>query len=84
MYVVFISFVDSFVIMFIDDVLVYSNDKEEHENHLPIILGFLKEKQLYTKCSKYEFWLSLVSFFRHKVSKEGVEVDLQKVEAVKN
>ena len=57
---VFRPYLDSFVIVFIDDILIYSRTKEEHEHHLRIVLGILKEKKLYAKFSKCEFWLSSV------------------------
>ena len=59
---VFRPYLDSFVIVFIDDILIYSRTKEEHEHHLRIVLGILKEKKLYAKFSKCEFWLSSVAF----------------------
>ncbi|WMV26697.1 hypothetical protein MTR67_020082 [Solanum verrucosum] len=81
---VFKPFLDSFVIVFIDDILVYSKSEEEHANHLRIVLGVLREQKLYAKFSKYEFWLKSVAFLGHVVSKEGVMVDHQKIEAVRN
>lgn len=79
---VFIEFLDKFVVVFIDDILVYSKNEEEHENHLRLILGKLRENQLYAKFSKCEFWLSQVAFLGHIVSAGGVAVDPAKVEAV--
>lgn len=81
---IFKSYLDSFMIVFNDDILVYSKSKEEHENHLRIVLCLLKEKKYYTKFSKYEFWLASVPFLGHVVSKQGVMVDPQKIEIVKN
>ena len=81
---VFKPFLDSFVIVFIDDILVYSKSKEEHADHLRILLGVLGKQKLYAKFSKCEFWLESVAFLGHVVSKEGVMVDPQKIEAVKN
>ncbi|XP_015075341.1 uncharacterized protein LOC107019330 [Solanum pennellii] len=80
---VFRPYLDSFVIVFLDDILIYSRTKEEHEHHLRIVLGILKEK-LYAKFSKCEFWLSLVAFLGHVVSKEGIMVDPKKIEAVRD
>ncbi|XP_015075331.1 uncharacterized protein LOC107019315 [Solanum pennellii] len=80
---VFSPYLDSFVIVFIDDILIYSRTKEEHEHHLRIVLGILKEKKLYAKFSKCEFWLSSVSFLGHVVSKEGIMVDPKKIEAIR-
>ncbi|XP_058760552.1 uncharacterized protein LOC131633895 [Vicia villosa] len=74
----------SFVVIFIDDILVYSRTPEDHEEHLQIVLSTLREKQLYAKFSKCEFWLSEVSFLGHVISGGGVAVDPSKVEAVVN
>ncbi|XP_069154406.1 uncharacterized protein [Solanum lycopersicum] len=81
---VFRPYLDSFVIVFIDDILIYSRSKEEHEHHLRIVLGILKEKKLYAKFSKCEFWLSSIAFLGHVVSKEGIMVDPKKIEAVRD
>ena len=78
---VFEEYLVKFVIVFIDDILVYSRTMEEHELHLKIVLEKLMEKRLYTKFSKCEFWLEKVRFLGH-VSKEGISVDPSKVEAV--
>ena len=79
---VFEEYLDKFVIVFIDDILVYSSTMEEHELHLKIVLEKLREKRLYTKFSKCEFWLEKVAFLGHVVSKEGISMDSSKVEAV--
>ena len=79
---VFRPYLDSFVIVFIDDILIYCCSKEEHEHHLSIVLGILKEKKLNAKFSKCEFWLSSIAFLEHLVSKEGIMVDPKKIEAV--
>ena len=68
--------------MFIDDILVYSESRKEHEEHLKTVLQILKENKLYAKFSKCEFWLDQVAFLGHVVSKEGVAVDSSKIEAV--
>ncbi|KAL4028402.1 hypothetical protein IC575_011598 [Cucumis melo] len=81
---IFHRYLDQFVIVFIDDILVYSVDRESHEEHLRIVLQTLREKQLYAKFSKCEFWLEQVVFLGHVVSAKGVSVDPQKVEAVVN
>ena len=81
---IFKPYLDLFVIVFIDDILVYSKSKKEHEEHLRIVLGMLREKKLYAKFSKCEFWLDSVSFLGHVVSKDGVMVDPSKIETVRN
>ena len=81
---VFQSYVDQFVVVFIDDILVYSKDAQEHEQHLKIVLQTLREKKLYAKLSKCDFWLKEVSFLGHIVSMEGIRVDLIKIEVVVN
>ena len=70
--------------VFIDDILVYSNSREEYEEHLRITLQLLRNNQLYAKLEKCEFWLTQVSFFGHIISKEGLAVDLSKIEAIIN
>ena len=81
---VFRPYVDQFVVVFIDDILVYSKDAREHEQHLRIVLETLREKKLYAKLSKCDFWLKEVSFLGHIVSAEGIRVDPAKIEAVVN
>ncbi|KAL0534048.1 hypothetical protein IC582_028325 [Cucumis melo] len=78
----FWEFLDTFVIVFIDDILIYSKTEAEHEEHLRIVLQTLRDNMLYTKFSKCEFWLKQVSFLGHVVSKAGVSVDPAKIEAV--
>ncbi|KAL0551627.1 hypothetical protein IC582_010716 [Cucumis melo] len=79
---VFREFLDTFVIVFIDDILIYSKTKAEHEEHLRMVLQTLRDNKLYAKFSKCEFWLKQVSFLGHVVSKAGVSVDPAKIEAV--
>ena len=79
---VFQPYLDKFVIVFIDDILVYSRNKEEHEQHLRIILQTLRKKQLYAKLSKWEFQIDEFVFLGHVISGWGVEVDLKKIEVV--
>ncbi|KAA0058399.1 pol protein [Cucumis melo var. makuwa] len=79
---VFREFLDTFVIVFIDDILIYSKTEAEHEEHLRMVLQTLRNNKLYAKFSKCEFWLKQVSFLGHVVSKAGVSVDPAKIEAV--
>ena len=82
MHKVFQPYLDQFVVVFVDDILIYSQSEEEHEDHLRIVLQVLRDRQLYAKFSKYEFWLTEVKFLGHIVSVSGVSVDPEKVEAV--
>lgn len=79
---VFKDYVDKFVIVFIDDILIYSQSTKDHEKHLRLILQRLKEEKLYAKFKKCEFWLEKVAFLGHIVSSEGISIDSSKVEAV--
>src|ERR1044072_6168336 len=79
---IFHPYLDNFVVVFIDYILIYSKNDEEHAEHLRVVLELLKEKKLYAKLSKCEFWLSEVSFLSHVISMNGVFVDPTKVEAV--
>ena len=81
---VFQPYLDQFVVIFIDDILVYSKSEEEHEKHLRIVLQTLRDHKLYAKFSKCEFWLNQVSFLGHIISEEGVEVDPAKVDDIVN
>ena len=81
---VFMPELDKFVVVFIDDILIYSKTKKEHAEHLRIVLTRLREHQLYAKFSKCEFWLDKVHFLGHVLSAEGVVVDSGKVEDVLN
>ncbi|XP_057506535.1 uncharacterized protein LOC130789736 [Actinidia eriantha] len=81
---VFRLFLDSFVIVFIDDILVYSRSQEEHEKHLRLVLQTLCEKQLYAKFSKCEFWLDSVAFLGYVISVEGIHVDPKRIKVVMN
>ena len=82
MHKVFQPYLDQFVVVFVDDILIYSKSKEDHEGHLRVVLQTLREHQLYTKFSKCELWLTEVRFLGHVVSASGVSVDPEKVEAV--
>ena len=70
--------------VFIDDILVYSKDAQEHEQHMRIVMETLREKKLYAKLGKCDFWLKKVSFLGHIASVEGIRVDLIKIVAVVN
>ena len=82
MHRVFQPYLDQFVVVFVDDILIYSQSEWEHEYHLRIVLQLLRDHQLYAKFSKCEFWLTEVRFLGHVVSASGVSVDPEKVEAV--
>jgi len=75
---------DKFVIVFIDDILIYSKTKEEHAEHLRKVLELLRKEKLYGKFSKCEFWLEEVHFLGHVVSKDGIHVDPSKIDSVRN
>jgi hypothetical protein len=79
---VFHEYLDKFVIVFIDDILVYSKSEKEHERHLRIVLETLRQQKLYAKFSKCEFWLNQVAFLGHVVSADGIIMDPSKVEAI--
>ena len=82
MHRIFQPYLDQFVVVFVDDILIYSQSEWEHEYHLRIILQLLRDHQLYVKFSKCEFWLTEVRFLGHVVSASGVSVNPEKVEAV--
>ncbi|GJR44675.1 putative reverse transcriptase domain-containing protein, partial [Tanacetum coccineum] len=77
-------YLDKFVIVFIDDILIYSKSKEDHEVHLKLVLELLKKERLFAKFSKCEFWLQEVHFLGHVVNRNGIHIYLSKIEAVKN
>nr|GFA71238.1 hypothetical protein [Tanacetum cinerariifolium] len=77
-------YIDRYVTVFIDDILIYSKNIKEHEGHLKLILKLLKEENLYAKFSKFEFWLSKVKFLGHMIDSEGIHVDPVKIEAIKD
>ncbi|GJT03169.1 putative reverse transcriptase domain-containing protein [Tanacetum coccineum] len=77
-------YLDKFVIVFIDDILIYSKSKQEHKEHLKIILELLKKEELYAKFSKCEFWIPKVQFLGHVIDSEGIHVDPAKIESIKD
>ena len=81
---IFQPYLDQFVIVFIDDILIYSGNKEHHEEHLRVVLQILRENQLYAKFSKCQFWLESVPFLGHVISPEGVSIHPEKTEAIVN
>ena len=81
---IFAPYLDSFIVVFIYDMIVYSKSREEHEQHLRMSLQLLRDNPLYAKLSKCEFWLEQVVFLRYIISKEGLAVDPTKIEAVVN
>jgi hypothetical protein len=79
---IFMEYLDKFVVVFIDDILIYSKNEEEHEEHLRLLLQKLREHELYAKFSKCEFWLKEVSFLGHIITNGGIAVDPSKVSGV--
>jgi hypothetical protein len=80
---VFIDYLDKFVIVFLDNILVYSKTEKEHEKHLRMVLQVLREHQLYAKLSKCSFYQRKIHYLGHIISKEGIAVDPEKVEAIR-
>ncbi|GKC06834.1 putative reverse transcriptase domain-containing protein [Tanacetum coccineum] len=74
-------YLDKFVIVFLDDILIYSRNKQEHADHLIIILELLKKEKLYAKFSKCDFWISIVQFLGHVIDSQGIHIDPAKIEA---
>jgi hypothetical protein len=81
---IFMDYLDKFVVVFIDDILIYSQSEEEHADHLMMVLQRLREHQLYAKLSKCEFWISEVMFLGHIINKEGLVVDPKNVTDILN
>ena len=82
MHRIFQPYLDQFVVVFVDDILIYSQSEWEHENHLRIVLQLLRDHQLYAKFSKCKFWAYWGEILGHVVLASGVSVDLEKVEVV--
>ena len=76
------KYLDKFVIVFIDDILIYSKNEQEHQNHLRIVLHILREHQLYAKFSKCEFYQGRIQYLGHVISEEGISVDPDKIKAI--
>ena len=82
MHRVFQPYLDQFVMVFVDDILIYSKSEEEYEDHLRVVLQVLRDHQLYAKFSKCEFWLTKVKFLGHVMSASGVLIDPKKVKDI--
>jgi hypothetical protein len=78
----FVEYLDKFVVVFIDDILVHSRSEEEHDEHLRLVLQKLRDHRLFAMLSKCVFWLKLVAFLGHIISKEGISVDPRMVQDV--
>ena len=81
---IFKPYLDQFVVVFIDDILVYSKNIEEHMRYLRIVFQTMREEKLFAKLSKCEFWLDSIVFLGYVISKEGISIDPKKIEAVVN
>ncbi|GJS52511.1 putative reverse transcriptase domain-containing protein [Tanacetum coccineum] len=77
-------YLDKFMIVFIDDILIYSKNKQEHNEHLKLILKLLKKEELYAKFSKCEFWIPKVKFLGHVIDSKGIHIDPTKIESIKD
>jgi hypothetical protein len=80
---IFRNYMDKFVIVFLDDTIIYSKSEEEHEHHLRLVLQVLREHQLYAKINKYYFYQEQIHCLEHIISEEGVAVDQEKIEAIR-
>jgi anti-sigma28 factor (negative regulator of flagellin synthesis) len=81
---VFMEYLDQFVVVFIDNILVYSQNEETHEDHLKLVLQKLRDNQLYAKFSKCDFWVKKVAFLGHIITNGGIKVDPGKISAILN
>ncbi|GKC95434.1 putative reverse transcriptase domain-containing protein [Tanacetum coccineum] len=77
-------FLDKFVIVFIEDILIYSKNKKEYEEHLKAVLELLKKEKLYAKFSKCEFWIPKVQFLSHVIYSQGIHMDPAKIKSIKD
>jgi hypothetical protein len=80
---VFRDYLDKFVIVFLDDILVYSMSEEENEQHMSMVMQVLREHQLYAKLSKCSFYQEKIHYLGHIISKDGIVVDPEKIEAIR-
>jgi hypothetical protein len=80
---IFKNYLDKFVIVFLDDILIYSKSEEEHEHHLRLVLQVLREHQLYAKLSKCSFYQKRIHYLEHIISEQGIAVDPEKIEAIR-
>ena len=80
---VFREYLDKFVIVFLDDILIYSKSEEEHEHQLKMVLQVLREHQLFAKLRKCSFYYKQIHYLGHVISKDGIAVDLEKIEAIR-
>jgi hypothetical protein len=78
------EYLDDFVVVFLDDILIYSQTEEEHERHLSLVLDSLRKNQFYAKLKKCPFWLSEVAFLGHVINQHGISVDPKNVASVVN
>src|SRR3954469_25815585 len=79
---IFMEYLDKFVVVYLDAILVYSKNEEEHAEHLCIILSKLREHKLYAKYSKCQFWLPEVTYLGHVISKDGIAVTPERIQAI--
>ena len=79
---IFMDYLDKFIVVYLDDILVFSKNKEEHAEHLRLVLEKLREHQLYAKYSKCEFWIPEVTYVGHVISKDGIAFKPERVQAI--
>ena len=84
MNIVFSKYLDKFVLIFLDDILIYSKNEEEHEEHLRMKLKFLREHKLYAKLRKCDYYKDRIHYLGHIILDEGISVNLEKIEAIMN